>query len=398
MAETLRSSESGDSVGFTSPGVPSGRPSDAVRSTAISIARILCLLGITYVHAWFGLTADQFAAQKGSANSILYWMLADIFGRNSVPLLSIISGWLLATSSDEKGYAKFLRGKARTLLVPMILWNALIIGSILAAGAIGLDTHLPDLWSPPMWPLINEIANVTSPATINYPSAFLRDIFICMALSLIFLRLPVRWLWAVLAFALLWSITQWQIYLLLRPQILLFFLLGILVRRTRSEHGIARFPKGWVCSAFVVAVALKVSMSIHLQTNAPYTTWWQPAFDNAVRLVAAVFYWQLALRLAESRYAIRLKDMEQYGFLMFCSHILVFKLMSAPIQHLGIRFDQPAWALYFLLHPVIAFAAAWVIGRALLLVSPFAAGLLSGGRLKRKKERAPVADALPNIV
>src|SRR3546814_20818141 len=53
-------------------------------STAIAIARVICISGIVYVHAWTGLNIDELRAQGGSWQSALYWMLIEFqIGRAS---------------------------------------------------------------------------------------------------------------------------------------------------------------------------------------------------------------------------------------------------------------------------------------------------------------------------
>src|SRR3546814_5334188 len=66
----------------------------ARRSDAISIARVICILGVVYVHAWTGLNGHDLESLRGTAQASLRWGLMEVFGRSAVPLLGLIYGWL----------------------------------------------------------------------------------------------------------------------------------------------------------------------------------------------------------------------------------------------------------------------------------------------------------------
>src|SRR3546814_1653028 len=78
--------------------------------------------------AWTGLNIDQLRAQGTGWQSVPYWTLIELFGRSSVPLLSIISGWLVMASVSKRDYAQFAGGKAKSLLLPMVAWNLITVG------------------------------------------------------------------------------------------------------------------------------------------------------------------------------------------------------------------------------------------------------------------------------
>ena len=105
----------------------------ALTARAIAIARVLCIVGMVYVHAWTGLTGPDLAASDHTAQGLLRWVLSDLLGKAAVPLLSLVSGWLAAGSLARRGAVSFVRGKVRTVVLPMVLWNAIAV--ILVGGA-----------------------------------------------------------------------------------------------------------------------------------------------------------------------------------------------------------------------------------------------------------------------
>src|SRR3546814_2161390 len=58
----------------------------------------------------------------------------ELLGRSAVPLLGMISGWLVAGSASHRTYGAFIGGKTRTILLPMLLWNLLAL-LIISGGA-----------------------------------------------------------------------------------------------------------------------------------------------------------------------------------------------------------------------------------------------------------------------
>src|SRR3546814_7304126 len=83
-----------------------------------------------YTTLFRSLNIDQLRAQGTGWQSVLYWTLIELFGRSSVPLLSIISGWLVMSSVSKRDYAQFAGGKAKSLLLPMVAWNLITVGLV----------------------------------------------------------------------------------------------------------------------------------------------------------------------------------------------------------------------------------------------------------------------------
>lgn len=361
-----------------------GRRGDLARPVArisptIAVARVICILGIVYVHAWTGLNIDQLRAQGDSWHSVLYWALIELLGRSSVPLLSIISGWLVASSVAKRSYGGFVAGKVKVLLLPMLLWNVIavvIVGGLARwAGWLAPDPAVG-------MALLNEIVHLTAPGEINVQNAFLRDVFVCMLVAPLLVRAPASVLLAAFAATLAWSIEGWQLYILLRPQILLFFLLGMIAYRLRFDESVARIPMIPVALVFLVLGAGKAWLSIwgqhHQLTHAELVA----AFDNLVRVVAAVFFWKLAGMLAAGNASFAIRRIEPYAFLLFCCHVLLIWIFAPMIGPWFGRFGEPGYPVFLLLQPALAMLGAVIIGCGVKAVSPALAGILSGGRLK----------------
>ncbi len=361
---------------------PQGRPStDDQRSTAIAIARVICISGIVYVHGWTGASVPEVQQQAFTRYGILYWFLIEAFGRSSVPLLSIISGFLVASSVRKRSYRVFIGGKAVSLLAPMAAWN-LIAVFLVGLAVLGLGYHAD--FEPVGLPLADEVIHLAKGGTINYQNAFLRDVFVCMLAAPWLLRRSAALLWGLAVVAAVWSIGEWHLYILLRPQILLFFLVGIIAGRTDLDQAVRRFPLTPIVVAFFLVGGLKTWTSmlglnyVHLH---PYLG---AALDNLLRFIAAAVFWRAALWLAHGRLSPILLAIEPYMFMVFCSHVIIVRSVGPLAGKLFGAFGQPLWMAYFIMQPLVALAGAWMMARLLLYCSPSMAGLMSGGRLVKK--------------
>lgn len=340
---------------------------------------MLCILGIVYVHAWTGLGGDALNRLSDTPQGLLRWVLVELLGRSAVPLLGMISGWLVAGSVGKRTYRAFLAGKARGVLAPMILWNALailLVGSAAYAGLI--KAPMPTTW----WWTIDELFCLATPDDINVQMSFLRDLFLCMAAAPLLVRLPSRAIAAIALAALGWSLWGIHLLILLRPSILFFFLLGLLARRGGWAAWIASRPIAMVAIPYAALALVKVRFETAYVDIAAIHPVLMAALDMMMRFVTALFFWSIAWRLASSRAAKPLLRVEPYIFLMFCAHLIMIWLLGPLIGKFTGTLGSPLYPVFLLLQPPLALLATIGLGRALVSIAPSLALLLSGGRLK----------------
>jgi len=379
------------------------RESPSVRdprlSAAICIARVLGIAGIVYVHGWTGLAWADLTAIDGSPQGIFRWTLMEFLGRSAVPLLSIISGWLVAGSALKRSYAAFLTGKARALLLPMILWNAIAIVLVSGAAHIGWinGPHVRSTW----W-VIDELFCLATPNDINVQMAFLRDLFVCMVFAPLLVRLPNWALAGVMAWMAFWTISWLQSPMLLRPMIALFFVGGVLAQRIGFERRALAFSWAAVLAPLIVMIPLKIWLTTqgdHVGDAHPHL---MVVLDIAARAAASLLLWKLAWALAGQALAghagaARLLRAERYAFLMFSSHLVLIWTFGPAIGSVTGPAGSPLYPAYLVLQPLLAFGGAVLIGQGLIRFWPAAAEVLSGGRLKRPAHAAPSAMRLSSV-
>ncbi|MDQ8756282.1 acyltransferase [Sphingosinicella sp. LHD-64] len=354
---------------------------------------MLCILGIVYVHAWTGLPGGDLARLNDTPQGILRWALIDLLGRGAVPLLSVISGWLVAASLARRGWRSFLPAKARTIILPMILWNAFAIVLVSGAARLGwIQAPMPTT----LWWTIDELLCLASPNDINVQMSFLRDLFVCMLLAPLLMRLP-NWALGIAALvALAWSVSGVAFVLLLRPAILLFFIAGILARRRDLAAWVAMQPMAVTGVAYALLAALQIWLETAGIARGVDNPLLLSSIDLAMRCVTALFFWSIAWRLAGSRFTGALLGLEPFAFLMFSAHLIMIWLGGPLIGRLTGPLGAPLYPVFLLVQPLLVLAATLLLGRLLAATSPALATVLSGGRLKPAAEVDRPADLRPH--
>ncbi len=362
------------------------RERDGRISTAIAIARLIGIMGIVYVHAWTGRTAEELAAVAFSGQAVFRIMLGEIFGRSAVPLLGMISGWLVVSTATRQGYGAFLLGKARAILLPMVLWNAiaiLLVGAAATFGTLKAPTPTSLGWT------LNELVPLVHANDINVQMPFLRDLFVCMMIAPVLVRASSAGLAAVALVVVVWSVSGVHLPVLLRPQILVFFTAGIAARRFGVAERVAGWPVPLCALPFVVLIAPRLWTALLGNAFFDAHPHGMAAFDIVFRLASAVLFWRLAWALAGSRVADRLRGIERYGFLAFCDHLVLLWLFGPVIGLATGALGAGLYPAYLLVQPLLVLEVTIVLGRGLMAVSPAVARVLSGGRLGRAASVAP---------
>ena len=380
LRELRRAGDAAGRILLGSTPVKAARP---IQSEAISVARVLCILGIVYAHAWTGRTGAYVVAHSDSWQGIFRWLLVELVGRSSVPLLGMVSGWLVTSSALRRDYWGFILNKARTIAAPMIIWNILAV--VLICGAVYVGWIRGPSPRGVQW-LLTEIFSLLGFANINVQTPFLRDLFVCMILAPLLVRLKPGFLIALTLIVLVWTIGNWWFPLILRPQVLLFFLLGICARRWDVAEYVARMPFSYAALPFVILAPIKVALSVWGFWFGRENPELMIAIEVATRLSAAMLMWRTALLIAASPAKSFIQRFEPYMFLLFCSHLIPIWLFGLPVGRMFGPLDTPAYPLFLIIQPILALIAAIIIGRTLFAISPAMATLMSGGRLRVERE------------
>lgn len=346
------------------------------RSDAISIARVICILGVVYVHAWTGLNGHDLEIARGTPQENLRWLLMEIFGRSAVPLLGIISGWLVGGSAQTLDWPRHIARKARTILLPMVMWNAL---AILFVSGAALLLHLPAPVPVSLDWLVQELFIVSRNPDINVQMPFLRDLFLCMVAAPLLVRLPGGALLGVAGAAAFAQLMGWGPPVLMRPAILFFFTIGMMARRGGLADRVAALS--WPRAAVPFLLLMTVQLYFSLKA-APGAGLGVGMLDLAVRVAAATCFWRLSWALAASPARAMLLRIEPFAFFLFCSHLILIWLGGPVLGALFGKLGSPLYPAYLIVQPLLVLIAVLLLGSLLNRAWPGLAGLLSGGRLR----------------
>lgn len=335
-------------------------------SQSIRVARVICIFLLMFVHVYSGYPNFPIVAPF-DATDAFQRLMHGLLGRSSLPLLTIISGWLFLETL--RPYRQAMRVRLRTLIVPMVAWNLLFL-----AAAVGWYLISGDRRDLPQGALgaINDVFALTA-APINIPLGFLRDLFVVSAISPLLLwgvrRLGPAFVVLLLVFAVLVPHTP----VVLRTQIVFFFALGIYLHQIRFE----RLPPRVLA---LLAALVTASFALELVGLALGRDWMKlEAASMLNRICLSALIWHGASALASTQVGRTLARLEPFTFLTFCSHILVFKILAVPGREIFGDLTSPLYPLYFVLQPLIGYPAAIAIA-LLLRPLPRVLRMLNAGR------------------
>lgn len=303
------------------------------------------------VHVWPGaklvLSADVPALLHAA-----YDILINEMGRASVPLLSIVSGLLFFRSLSGKTWQDLIGGKIRTLLIPMVAWSAVLLSMFVAKALFTGDPAFFDVGAM-TW--INRIFGITD-APINAPLGFLRDIFMSCMIALVALRLESRVKWTGLSLLAVLVLVELAAggYVLLRPYILFFFSLGIVIGKVN--------PRSLVLPWSIVIILAALDASIQFGPFA-VTPAWQERAALFHRIAVAMLMWRVCLSIVRQNGVLYrgVFSLESLIFLVFCSHMVTISVLAALFGALQVTVESPIYPLLFALQIPTVFLVAGVI-------------------------------------
>ncbi len=201
-------------------------------SDRIKIARTLCIFFMTFVHVQPGIAENVYDRDTGFFD-IVYFILTRLVGLSSVSLLSVVSGYFIVSSLLKAGTGPLIASKLKTLVVPLVAWNVLMFGLLIAYGL--LSGNWRDMPDATLLGIANAFFAITEwPLVV--PLWFLRDLFVCCLFAPLLYaglrRFPVATALVVVVFVVFGK----DLYIMQRPQLLLFFGIGMWLRMAGPER------------------------------------------------------------------------------------------------------------------------------------------------------------------
>lgn len=343
-------------------------------SESIRVARVIGILGLVIIHVppWRIDLGDP--PRAIGAFDLIFLYCQELFGRASVPLLSVISGYLMVHQHGAIGLLSRLRKKGRSLLAPLVGWN--LIAILLTAA---LSRHLP-YTTPRQWA---DALFAFSAEPAIHPLYFLRDIFLC-ALLFPLIRLAVdRAPIATLALVAILSLAGWTYPVFVGSGPLLFFTAGVAIALGKLSAEPDRLHQQMIVVAALLAPGFTTAVMARMLIDPASADWLKHPFTVGLfveRICGAWFVWIAARWTLRQQWNPLIQTIEPFIFIIFCSHVLWLGAAWHLLEAAGMGYNDPLYPLFFFTAPLQALGAGLAVAAILRRLSPVLLGLLSGGR------------------
>ncbi len=362
----------------------------------ISMARMVCVLGMIFVHVPDGFTeSPNYSFDAGGLGFFLEGLLVEGPGRASAALLSVISGYLavFALIRSNGSVASLYRRRFKSIVLPMVFWGGVTYLVYLLVSQTR-PTFINDAVS--LLDTLNIIFFITEmPVGATMHLGFLRDLFVCILLTPLLLVLVRRIPWVLLTLLGLFYVFEHDqaAVIILRPLVLFAFTIGmtLAVKNVSLERWDRYCPLFIVLSAAATAAILLVNGG----AAAPVVNFFASyglAFDETVlypigRLCGSLAIWTYLPVFMGGSFQRWVQHYSPYLFAAFCSHYLMLTILffAVWLPLFGDR-QSPFFIIWFLAAPLVSMGIAVVIVQMALKVLPPMATLLTGGRVNAPKK------------
>ncbi|WP_420961584.1 acyltransferase family protein [Brucella sp. IR073] len=325
---------------------------DANISARIDLIRITLICGIVLVHVPYGPDTAPFNGDNGILDYLRVFLAESVF-RVGVPCLSAISGYLLMRKG-ALDYGKTLERKARSILLPLFIWNGAFFLTVYLMQSRGMGQgYLPDVTQARLPDLLNLIFALNG-EPINLPLYFLRDLFVCILLSPLLAVLVKRYPALTLAVLLAVTAAHVPVFIVLRQSILFSFAIGMAIAIHKVDVRRMDAYAAPVFAAFLLASGVLAAALYHYGPDFPR---WLGVTRNIFVLIGIPGFWALSALLIQSEIGQRMARTGSLSFWIFCAHYPVL-LMLWMIWN-RIHIDEYA----------VFYASALAIGGVVLIIS-----------------------------
>ncbi len=349
-------------------------PGDVSRT--IDVVRPIAIFFMMFVHVNPGYV-NYGAAESVGFDWSFYIRIATagVVGKASVPLLSVISGYLAARrlrAVDWSGYVRYLTSRVKVLYIPVLFWNALGLATGLAAlTALGVSSQsMSEIEGmSPLRVLASSVLVLDNNSYVG-PLNFLRDLLVVSAVGplLVWLaRSRAATVFAV-AFVLVGSIEGVFAPVLYRTSILAFFYLGVMAALRPQTLANLAARRRWPWIAITAIVAAYAAQEVGFWSSLDYTLFGSRWLEMILRLGISWAVWQMCRYLHDRNFAFPRRVVDT-TYLAYLSHMLVFGFLWIAWQRMfGDDLGTPQYVMFYLLLPFVGFVMAlaaerWVLPR-----------------------------------
>ncbi len=347
--------------------------------------RIVLISGIVFVHIPFDPASSPFNGSYGLFDWVRVFLRDSLF-RVGVPCLSVISGYLLFRLGDVPlNYGKTIKRKAKTVLLPFLLWNGAFFAIVLVLQRLGIgDGYLPKISSANPRELANMLFAIED-SPLDLPLYFLRDLFVCILLSPLLAMLIRRSAVPTLLVLLVLAALPVPLGIVLRNSILFSFSFGIYLGLNRVDLKIIDGYAIPIASAFL---ALSAVLATVIYGLGPAFPTWLEISRNLMVIAGIPGFWALSALLIRSPVGRRLSDTGGLSFWIFCAHFPLLLMLWMIWNHAG----GAPYPVFYLLAAAITLTILPLTNRLTQIALPSFYNLLTGSRTRSQAQTVAKGD------
>lgn len=340
-------------------------PVSPLVSDRVRIARVLCIFLMMFVHVQPGI-AENVYDRDTAVFDFIYFLFTRILGLSSVSLLSVVSGYFIVASLLKADPLSLARSKFKTLIIPLVAWNLVMLVLLVAYGL------MTDKWRDMPDPTLLGWANALFAVTdwpLDVPLWFLRDLFVCCLLSPLLYHALKRFALPTMVLLIVYTLFGDDLYLLQRPQLLLFFSLGMWLRIAgTSTITIDRLSLA-LTAGLVAMVAIFITIRFQRVLLGEMDDQLRVTLDTLLRVTMAGGFWILTGLIRHSGFAAIFIRLEPYAFVLFCSHAILFNFAGIIFRRFFGNYGSDLFPITFFTLPLLAVFCA-VVGLQMIRRSP----------------------------
>lgn len=376
---------------------------DGIRDR-IELLRFVLVAGLVMLHygPLPGSDLSPFRGWHPGANPVATFANAFVlfFFLSAVPLLSAISGWLFFKNFTPSAsfYLGRLRARSRSILLPMALWNVLVLGGFLVAGLLVTDGRVLsiiayDVTSLSLKDVINAVFGVTQ-HPVNFQFWFLRDLFLTILLApvlgLALRHAPVA---GAVFLGVVW-LAGFDLWIFFRTDVLFFFYMGGLLQVRKVPVAYPAPKLGFALLAvFILLVAARTVGPAFIPESSGAGVLLFDYGSRLMRAVGVISLWLVAPVVTSTPVGQALARFGAVAFFLHAFHWPVNQFVKHGLATLlppqGDGAMLANYAVTGLLTVLLAILAARVLGQ----LWPTLYDVLSGGRARANPTTARVVPA-----
>jgi succinoglycan biosynthesis protein ExoH len=344
--------------------------------------RTIMIAGVVYVHA---AADDRITGMGDGFSDYLMGFFNYAALRVPVPLLAIVSGYLLFSANLDLRPMTLWKKKAKTVGIPYLFFNVLAIALFFGLQHLVPDAIMHvDLLNASRYDWINSLLGIRD-APFDYPLYFLRDLMVMVILAPAF-GLFIRFAPAVgLAIVIGLFYFNFDGYLIIRnTSAIMFYIGGLLAVKNVDLLSLDRYAASMlalfvtICAAVVIADIEDINYAV---LTGPFLVW--PAFKY----------------LNNTKPGQKAIKASKYSFFVFIGHAPLLELLR--IGYTKNLQDVVPYPVFWIAAPALVIMMQVVIYKAAMRATPMFFALVTGGRTDRKhvdkvdRRRAPRPASAP---